>query len=1161
MKRLMQRSDAALVRQTLSGVHTSFERLVERHAGTARALALAHVRSHTDAEDVVQEAFVEAFRCLDTLRDPSKFGAWLAGVVRHRAARVKERRKREAEYAESQSDAEPSVEPDVAQRELWLRVRQAVEELDADAREVVVLRYFAGKTSREIGNILDLTPAAVRKRLQRARYDLAERLLAEAGTADRNDQRSVKAIIGVVASTAPDWNVASVGAAGMLGLPATGLVPKAIVGCAIAVVLGGSLWYFKRPSTIQPPPMQVAEATTATDQPIAPTPAAAAVAARTGSPTGVSDAPVPETWPFRVYVIDENGAPQVDVPVTMSVTEFGRPNLTPFQNRPTLHSSIVPTNEHGVATFARIPAYPNLGVAYEIEAHTAERMGITRTLPGSLYQPEIESTLHLLPAESISGYVVDVSGRPIADATLRLRLHQMDPTLSGHVMSDMIYTTSGGDGSFLFPHVVRGSTTLAVQAPGYAFTRTGDLNTGVHDVRVEMEPGRRLEGTVQFADNGEPAPNVQLVAESSTSYDLWTTYTDEAGRFVFDSLSATEYALWSADPILVLVKPNERVNLARTDRARKSIKIARGGAIEGFVTDALTGAPLPDTAVSAMDTRDRDQSSRPHRNSQLQYRGNTDADGYFVLEGLPAGPYAVASMIQSRLSGNLGQIERARRQTDVRAGEMTTVSLSLELRREITGRVVDSDGEGMREFCLSVWGTNSKSEVNEALGLNSLIAVRPYHQPTKTGVDGAFVAYPPHGADKIYIRAHRPGWMSQTLGPITLGERESITVELGAQRTASIAGKVAAPIGNDQIHRVQIKSAEHGPHITLGLGAAASFLAEEGIIARDGRFFAGALYPGEYTLSVDGAQTAVSLAPGQHLEGLTLHVPGNTGAGGTVTGEIQLLGEPLRSASVSVGKQSDETDEDGRFNLVNVQPGRQLLNVHATQIDEGILSQWDALRPIEVTRGKTVEVDVALGTGTASISGHVLANGKPYGPFSGRVRLEFGDVDSIQESISVRPNSRGEYRMTGIPAGTHTIRYENQSDDQRIIDSIDVELAPGDSFRHDFHFSMGSVRVNLQGMQPGEVGRLIVLPSDTVESAITGSVLESLLQAAVIDKTIEHDGPHTIHGTFAGNSAFYFGAWDESLEGTANILANLRATSALVFVAPGETTEIALGLP
>lgn len=164
MKRLTERSDAALVKQTLSGTRTGFELLVQRHAGTARAMALAHVRTYSDAEDVVQEAFVEAFRCLNTLREPARFGAWLGALVRHRAARVKERRRREAQYAEAQAGAKSAVEPDLDRRELWMRVRQAVEGLEADAREVVVLHYFAGKTSREIGAILDVAPATIRKR-------------------------------------------------------------------------------------------------------------------------------------------------------------------------------------------------------------------------------------------------------------------------------------------------------------------------------------------------------------------------------------------------------------------------------------------------------------------------------------------------------------------------------------------------------------------------------------------------------------------------------------------------------------------------------------------------------------------------------------------------------------------------------------------------------------------------------------------------------------------------------------------------------------------------------------------------------------------------------------------------------------------------------------
>ncbi|MBM4080661.1 MAG: sigma-70 family RNA polymerase sigma factor [Planctomycetes bacterium] len=132
------------------------------------------------ARDVVQEAFLAAYRDLRKLRDPARFAGWLRGIVRHtahRALREMEQVRRLAE--ELQRAPEPVAPPsdqsaeDAERREL---VRRALGELSEKNREAVSLYYVDGFSYAEIAGFLGVTEATVLGRLQRARAQLRKEL-------------------------------------------------------------------------------------------------------------------------------------------------------------------------------------------------------------------------------------------------------------------------------------------------------------------------------------------------------------------------------------------------------------------------------------------------------------------------------------------------------------------------------------------------------------------------------------------------------------------------------------------------------------------------------------------------------------------------------------------------------------------------------------------------------------------------------------------------------------------------------------------------------------------------------------------------------------------------------------------------------------------------
>lgn len=189
---MVQRSrpDSELVAATLRGDRSAFSVLLDRHADRVRALAARLLPRH-DAEDVAQEALLQAFLGLPRLREPSRFGSWLYGItlnlarmrLRTRAALPLER-----DPAHSQSAAEASPEEALEAQELAQLVREALDVLPPREREAVLLHYADGLSSPEVASLLGEQPGTVRVRLHRARRRLHERLIEFAPPVKASDK-------------------------------------------------------------------------------------------------------------------------------------------------------------------------------------------------------------------------------------------------------------------------------------------------------------------------------------------------------------------------------------------------------------------------------------------------------------------------------------------------------------------------------------------------------------------------------------------------------------------------------------------------------------------------------------------------------------------------------------------------------------------------------------------------------------------------------------------------------------------------------------------------------------------------------------------------------------------------------------------------------------
>lgn len=182
------RDVALLVRAALAGDEEAFSTLVRQYQDYAYGVAIGLLSDFDLARDVVQEAFLNAYRDLGRLKDPARFGGWLRGIVRHtafRALRELTRVRAMAEEFGTQAEAvdrRPTPARAVEEAEQHEIVRRALGKLNEKNREVVSLYYVNGFTYGDIAGFLGITEATVQGRLQRARARLREELKMVEGT-------------------------------------------------------------------------------------------------------------------------------------------------------------------------------------------------------------------------------------------------------------------------------------------------------------------------------------------------------------------------------------------------------------------------------------------------------------------------------------------------------------------------------------------------------------------------------------------------------------------------------------------------------------------------------------------------------------------------------------------------------------------------------------------------------------------------------------------------------------------------------------------------------------------------------------------------------------------------------------------------------------------
>ena len=175
--------DRQLIERTREGASAAFGQLVQKHQDRLFNSLVHQLRSAEDAQDVVQEAFVQAFLKLDSFRGDSQFYTWLYRIAFNLAISHRRRARPVASLDQRREDlvAEPigrDCPPDgrLMQQETVEQVQHALAELDEEFRQVLVLREMDGCSYEAIAELLEVPVGTVRSRLHRGRMQLREKL-------------------------------------------------------------------------------------------------------------------------------------------------------------------------------------------------------------------------------------------------------------------------------------------------------------------------------------------------------------------------------------------------------------------------------------------------------------------------------------------------------------------------------------------------------------------------------------------------------------------------------------------------------------------------------------------------------------------------------------------------------------------------------------------------------------------------------------------------------------------------------------------------------------------------------------------------------------------------------------------------------------------------
>lgn len=166
-----------LIKESLSGNAESFGDLVRHYERFVFNIAFSYMTNYDDAFDVAQDSFVKAWQRLSSFKGVSAFSTWLYRITVNTAKDAlseRNRREKDSEIDERIPSELETPEEKMLREESARQLKKALDTLDPDMREILVLREFEEMSYAEISRCLNIEEGTVKSRLSRARERLRE---------------------------------------------------------------------------------------------------------------------------------------------------------------------------------------------------------------------------------------------------------------------------------------------------------------------------------------------------------------------------------------------------------------------------------------------------------------------------------------------------------------------------------------------------------------------------------------------------------------------------------------------------------------------------------------------------------------------------------------------------------------------------------------------------------------------------------------------------------------------------------------------------------------------------------------------------------------------------------------------------------------------------
>lgn len=240
----MSKRDAEQVQKVLAGDQAAYEPLVNAYQGRIFAFVAGRIRNFSATEDIVQNAFVEAYMHLKSLKSPEKFSGWLRGIALNLSNKWLQQKRPLVSIDDTSRDITPEASevplpdlPDEALEKTETKevVIAAIDALPHIYRESVLLHYMEGMTYPEIAAFLDIPESTVTGRLQVARNRLRDELMPLVEDTLREKRPTPQLTRKIIAALPPLLYAVPTQASMLAKLKGTGMIKiMGIIGAGIA---------------------------------------------------------------------------------------------------------------------------------------------------------------------------------------------------------------------------------------------------------------------------------------------------------------------------------------------------------------------------------------------------------------------------------------------------------------------------------------------------------------------------------------------------------------------------------------------------------------------------------------------------------------------------------------------------------------------------------------------------------------------------------------------------------------------------------------------------------------------------------------------------------------------------------------------------------------